>query len=168
MSYRRAQIIAIALGMLLAAAVLAALYAVVETGRTRGDQVRSNADIAAVARRVYKIEAPSEKEVIGRVLKALVTCSKDDGCRTAFAASAPRGLPGPTGKRGPTGRTGSTGARGPQGSTGATGQRGATGKQGARGPAGPVGPMGPVGPTGPQGEPGVTVCVNALLKPCPK
>lgn len=165
MSYRRAQVVAIALGMLLALAVLGALYAVVETSRANGRQVRSNAEIASVARRVYKIEAPTEKEVIGRVLKALVTCSKDDGCRTAFAASAPRGLPGPTGRRGPKGSTGATGARGPQG---LTGQRGATGKQGARGPAGPVGPMGPVGPAGPQGEPGVSVCVNSVLKPCPK
>ncbi len=108
----------------------------------RNDQVRSDADIAAVARRVFRLESPTPAQLNAAVMAALRSCSKDAACTARFRKSAPRGLPGPRGSKGP---------RGARGTRGTTGARGAKGGRGARGPVGPEGPPGARGPTGAAG-----------------
>jgi hypothetical protein len=147
-----------AIGLLLAACLGVAAYGVSRANQVdesrREDRVRSDHDIAQVARRVFKIEQPSEAEVKARVLSALLFCAKSTECRKVFATvgaagpRGPRGRQGPRGERGPVGPQGPRGATksGPRGPAGARGARGPAGATGANGPAGPLGGIGPVGP----------------------
>lgn len=166
MSYRSAQLASVVVGLLLALAVIGASVAVFQTRGLRQDRVRSNADIAAIARRVFKIEQPSPRELSVRIVAALKVCADDKACYAAFRDAAPRG------RRGPQGRRGVQGPRGPQGvaGTAAKGIQGERGPQGRTGNSGPTGAKGEPGATGPQGPAGVpvVVCVPSLVKLCPK
>lgn len=166
MSYRRARAVAVLLGLALALVFVLAGYAVLSSRTVHNDQVRSNAEIAAVARRVFAVEKPTDAEVIRRVLLALKKCADDAACRIAFAKAAPRGRPG---VRGPRGRQGATGAQGPRGPRGFAGQgiQGEQGPQGRTGNSGPAGAKGERGPQGPAGLPGL-VCVETILNKCPR
>lgn len=117
-------------------------------------QARTDSDIAAIARRVVRIERPTTAELNHAVIVALKACTHSAPCKEAFMAAAPRGRRGSTGARGPTGARGSAGARG------RTGRRGAAGPQGATGPRGP---QGATGPRGPQGLIGASPTTDSVL-----
>lgn len=159
------------LGVGLAAAVGGSLYAVVQSSKTESrrvkDRVRSDRDIAQVARRVFKLEAPSDADISRRVVVALKACGRSAECRELFATVAPRG---PRGARGPRGRRGPRGERGATGPVGRPG-RSVPGPRGRRGETGAQGPVGPQGPPGERGERGPLACITLLplaVKPCPE
>ncbi len=137
----------ILLGLLLAGSVGAAVISVMQSKATeqnrQADRVRSDAEIARVARRIFKLESPSPAEISRRVVAALKTCASDPACRSEFTAIAPQGPRGPAGPRG------------------ASGARGTAGPTGPRGPAGPTGPPGLEGATGPPGPPGARGAAGA-------
>jgi hypothetical protein len=148
------------IGTLVAGSFAIAIYSAasvsaVDTARKK-DRVRSDHDIAQIARRVFGIEQPTDAEAKARVLEALQFCARDTDCRKVFATvgaagpRGPRGAPGPTGPAGPPGERGPRGRRG-QARTGPRGAVGPTGARGAPGPTGPAGPLGPLGPVGPIG-----------------
>jgi hypothetical protein len=117
----------------------------------RKDRTRSDAEIATIAKRVFKLERPTTAELNDAVIVALRSCSRQAMCRSAFMDAAPRG------RRGPTGAKGATGARGVAGADGSRGAAGRTGKTGAKGATGPQ------GPAGPQGAAGLPASTAALL-----
>jgi hypothetical protein len=142
MSYRQAQLASIVIGILLAVAVMAGAYAVIRTHTVERAQVRTDAEIASIARRVFRLEQPNQQESSARVIRALKLCAADAKCAAAVRNAAPRGRTGARGPQGP---------RGPVGSTGSTGQRGVAGASGSTGQRGLIGPPGPVGSTGANG-----------------
>ncbi len=140
MSSRTARIVAVVIGLLLGIAVLAAGLAYRETIGLHKDRVRSDADIARIAKRVFPTPAEGRRQL----LVALRKCAADPECTTIFRDLAPRGRRGAPGPRGPQGRRGTQGAQGPRGPAGLPG----------RSITGPVGARGPQGPPGQRGEPG--------------
>ncbi len=156
---RRQTAILLSIGTLIAVAIGLSAFAIISASgtaeRQRTDRVRSDADIAAIARRVT---APTSAELNAGVRRALHACARDADCTADFQRSAPRGRPGPRGARGAAGPTGARGGRGAQGA------RGAEGRTGERGPRGPVGEPGPVGPAGPAGPAGAAAPINTVLE----
>ena len=159
MSYRAAQIVAAAIGILLAIAVSVAVLAYTEAQQAQSNQERSDAEIARIARVVFRQETDAQRlvRIQGAAKEAIEACAFDAECvrrgRELFGPSHARllaharravlehcaSIGGCVGERGPAG------ARGP---------RGRSGSNGARGPAGPQGPRGATGARGPQGLPG--------------
>lgn len=129
-------------GVLLAAAVGGAVIAVVQTRayeqNRADDRVRSDAEIAKVARRVFRIEQPTPAEIRRGVMTALTACAQNTSCRERFRDTAPRGRRGARGPRGVQGPRGPAGPSGP-------GIPGPTGDPGAQGPPGPPGEPGTAG-----------------------
>lgn len=136
MSFRKAGIVAILLGIALAAATTIAVLAYASAHRAQADQVTIN-------RRVTMIESPTPKQFNRQLFNALKRCAAYRPCKRLFVATAPKGQTGDKGPRGP---------RGPRGRPGRDGKP-ATGPQGPRGRPGRsiTGPEGPQGITGPQG-----------------
>lgn len=163
MSYRRAQLISAVIGLLMAAAVCVAGFAFYQSRGVHRDQVRSDSEIAAIARRVFNIERPTDSQRSKNIISALQFCERNAACTKALRKVLPpvsAGPRGPTGNRGPVGPRGITGAPGKS----VPGPRGEKGADGAVGPAGAKGDTGPAGPS-------VTVtvpapCVPLLSKPC--
>lgn len=157
MTDRRASVVAGVLGLFLALIVaglaFTIYYAVGTEAKRQRDRVRSDAEIAKVARDVFALAQPTPAEFNRRIKIALQRCGAQPDCRDIFATVAPRGH---------RGRTGLRGRRGPQG---LRGQRGPVGPRGraVRGPTGPPGPTGTPGPIGPQGAPGVSVDADGLV-----
>lgn len=151
-----------AMGLLLASTLGGVLYAVAQSARTehrrQRDRVRSDAEITAIARRVFKLEAPTDRQIRARVVRALKTCERDRECRDALRSSALRGLRGPRGSRGPIGPRGPRGAPGRPGSSAPRSEG-----PGARGPRGRPGATGPPGPQGPPGPSGISPAVDDVI-----
>lgn len=161
MSRRAMHIIGLLLGLVLAGCVVAAAAAFDQAQRTetrrQADRVRSDAEIARVARRVFRLEAPTEAELRTIVIRRLRVCARDRQCRALFTATAPPGPPGERGMRGRTpGRKQVLAAvqrycarhnrcRGAPGSSGGRGKRGVPGES-IQGPPGAQGEAAP-GPT---------------------
>lgn len=163
MSYRRAQLISAVIGLLMAAAVCAAGFAFYQSRGVHRDQVRSDAEVAEIARRVFDIERPSTSQRSKNIIDALRFCEKDSACTKALRAALP------TGVRGARGPKGNIGAQGPRGITGAPGKS-VPGPRGEKGADGTPGPAGAKGDTGPAGQ-SVTVtvpptCIPLLSKSC--
>lgn len=140
-------------GTSITAAVGLAGYAIVKTRGTERKVVverkRSDAEIARVARRVFKLESPPTTAALNKaVIHALKVCRSDTSCRKAFMDAAPRGRRGVAGAKGPTGSTGAKGAMGPSGRRGATGPRG---------------PQGAAGTAGSQGQQGAAASVEGVI-----
>ncbi len=155
------------IGLLMTACFGASGYAVYtawqgESARI-ADRVRTDGDIADIARRIVRIEQPTTKQLNSSVIAALRSCRQEPACRKAFMDAAPRGRRGADGRRGAEGRRGATGARGASGQTGARGATGQTGAAGARGPVGPRGPAGTRGPTGAAGAPGPQASPGSVI-----
>ncbi len=166
MDKKTSQIIAAVIGIVLAIAVSVAMFAYTESRQVARDQVRSNAEIARIAERVFRKEetkAQRQARIAGAAKEAIISCGADAECitvgRDLFGPSRARllaharraveqhcaSLGGCKGERGFTGQQGprgQTGAQGPQG------QRGVTGPQGKQGPAGTPGTPGPIGEAG--------------------
>jgi hypothetical protein len=142
-----------AIGIVLAACLSVAVYSVSRTNAIdsarKGDRVRSDTEIAKVAKRVFNIEQPTAGELKRGVLSALAFCAKDRECAARFAKVTP-GIRGKTGPRGQAGPSGLQGLRGQRGLRGPVGPRGRS----RRGPRGEPGPVGASGPQGPAGSPG--------------
>ncbi len=183
MSYRQAQLASIVIGLILAVGMAAGAYAVIKTRTVQRAQVRTDAEIAQIAKRVFRLEQPTQEQASRRVIVALKLCAEDAVCTRAFRNAAPRGRRGPTGARGPQGARGAAGARGPQGLQGPAG-RGSRGPTGAAGPQGAPGvngtsptatipepatpgnsPPTPPGKGGPWQTPGPDVCHKSKCRP---
>lgn len=166
MSRRSFYALGLALGVLLAGTITLAYTALRSANRTetrrQDDQVRSDADIARVARRVFDLEAPTPKQLRVIVFRRLQVCARDARCKALFSSTAQRGKTGERGRRGARGRTGATGATGRRGRTGATGRSGRS-VQGARGPQGATGRTGATGAQGAPGAPGAVPNAQALV-----
>lgn len=157
------------IGVIVMACISGSTYAVYAThaasNQRVADKVRTDRDIADIARRIVQIERPTVVQLNRAVIRALKTCRAQIACRAAFMDAAPRGRPGVAGRRGPDGRRGSRGTRGARGKTG---MQGRTGAQGRPGPSGAQGPRGPQGPTGAAGAPtSVDSVIDTLCKRAP-
>jgi hypothetical protein len=137
MSYRTAKIVAILLGIALAAAAVVAVLAYTAANKAVADNI-------VIDRRVTRIERPTPKEFDAKTLAQLKRCIATKSCRALLVATAPKGAPGDRGPRGYRGRAGRDGKDGRPG----TGTQGPAGRPGrtVRGPQGPQGHPGPQGP----------------------
>jgi hypothetical protein len=133
MSYRTAKIVAILLGIALAAAAVVAVLAYTAANNAVADNI-------VIDRRVTRIERPTPKEFDAKTLAQLKRCIATPSCRALLVATAPKGSPGDRGPRGFRGRAGRDGkdghpATGPQGPPGRPGKtvRGPQGRPGADG-----------------------------------
>lgn len=168
MSRRRVYLLASLLGALLALATAGTVAALLVSADTRNDQVRSDAEIARIARRVFCNEDPAvcRRRSQTSIKQAIALCAADPECvragRELFGPSrarllaharlAARAAPGPRGDRG------SRGLPGPRGRPGVRGARGPRGLPGAKGPPGPAGPRGPAGIDAEPGQFVVELC----------
>lgn len=164
--------------VLVAVAISATTYAIIQALETAGDVER-------VTERIVRVESPPAASIDARLQRAI---DQLDGKQSRAlldkllrAASAeqreqlrgPRGLRGRRGRTGPRGAQGTRGTGGRQGGRGPRGLQGARGSQGTRGPQGPQGPPGrglpgppgPAGPPGPIGAPGAPGVPGVPLPP---
>lgn len=144
MSQRKAYVIAALMGTLLAALSVFAVLAYASAHTTQKAQMRSDAEVAAIARRVFRIESPTRAQFNEQLFNALKRCAGYKPCLDLFVATAPPGARGPRGPRGPQGRPGANGTDG-KGSTGPQGRPGRT----VRGPRGIPGRNGSDGKNAP-------------------
>jgi hypothetical protein len=150
------------IGFAITAAVGVSSLAMVQVAQTKHrvarDRVRSDAEIARIARKVFPHETKAQRAArIARLGKeAIKVCAGDPECvalgRALFGPSHARLMAaarraarevcahdacrGSTGARGRPGRNGARGHRGKTGKTGANGATGATGAKGDTGAAG--------------------------------
>lgn len=102
--------VALSAGLLLGLLAAAGILGVAYVAQDIRDDRRTNAEVAAIARRIFHIESPSDRELQQRVMRALEICARDPAClrslgETVDEAAAITGdllEPAPTGARGGT------------------------------------------------------------------
>ncbi|MEV6107865.1 collagen-like protein [Streptomyces sp. NPDC051940] len=145
------------------------LWARIDAGDRRADQMRQEADrrglaLATLAEDVRALreqversgETPAAPDPAQAVEGLLDRVRVPAGARGAEGKRGEQGEAGAAGARGPRGPVGPAGPAGPAGEQGLPGADGRDGVDGSDGAPGAVGPVGPAGPQGGQGETGAS------------
>lgn len=90
--------LAIAAGLMLGLLAAGGILSVADRFDRFADQRRTEAEVAAIAKRVFRIETPTDRELQRRIMRALEICARDPDClrsldRTVRQATAVAGEP---------------------------------------------------------------------------